>query len=107
MAFNSFALPYPIRVDAFTSPSVNPVLHLLTHTHSDHITGLSSKSFASTVICSHNAKLMLLRHEVYNEQALFQQELRSQRVRTFAHLKVDVPDGEVGSRDLLVRPCFV
>ncbi|KAE9393262.1 hypothetical protein BT96DRAFT_227522 [Gymnopus androsaceus JB14] len=111
--FNSFALPYPIRVDAFSaiSPSSpephNAVLHLLTHTHSDHIVGLQAKSFCQRVICSADAKDMLLRHEVYRERALHEGEYRAEHNLTFKHLKVDPwigPDGEVfyhGSRDLL------
>jgi len=106
--FDSFAQPYDIRVDAFNSlpDRKTPSLHLLTHTHSDHITGLSAKSFASRIICSHDAKVMLLRHEVYNERSLFEQELRAEKVRTFAHLKVSTRDGDIrfhGERDLLVR----
>lgn len=108
--YNAFALPYQIRIDEFTdSPNLicTPLLHLLTHTHTDHITGLSSKSFGYTVICSHDAKQMLLRHEVYAERDLFEKDVRSERVRTFGHLKVDprVVDGEMfytGARDLLV-----
>lgn len=110
--YNSVIHPYNIRVDDFADSrdlSVAPALHLLTHTHSDHINGLSAKSFGSTVICSPDAKEMLLRHEVYNERALQEQELRSEKQRTYKHLKVDPrvrPDGVVyytGSRDLLVR----
>jgi DNA cross-link repair 1C protein len=108
--YNAFILPYKIRVDDFADSSNEyaPALHLLTHTHADHINGLSSKSFGHTVICSHDAKQMLLRHEVYAERALHEQELRSEKLRTFSHLKVDpfvMPDGGTyytGSRDLLV-----
>ncbi|KAI0040827.1 hypothetical protein FA95DRAFT_1527241, partial [Auriscalpium vulgare] len=109
--FNGFIHPYPIRVDEFSSPpslTTVPALHLLSHTHSDHIVGLSSKSFASTIICSEDAKEMLLKHEVYKERALKDMELRSDgRVsRTFQHLKVSplVIGGRTdyqGSRDLL------
>src|SRR5271154_386648 len=112
--YNSFVLPYPIRVDDFTD-NVNlvtqtpiPALHLLTHTHSDHINGLSAKSFGYTVICSQDAKEMLLRHEVYAERALHDMQLRAVTTRTFRHLKVDPVMGECGrmyyhgSRDLLV-----
>ncbi|KAG5643924.1 hypothetical protein DXG03_009332 [Asterophora parasitica] len=107
--FNSFALPYPIRVDNFASNTDDnaPALHLLTHTHSDHINGLSAQSFGYKVVCSRDAKEMLLRHEVYAERALHQQELRPQKTRTYSHLKVDPlrgPDGVLyyaGSRDLL------
>ncbi|KZP10395.1 hypothetical protein FIBSPDRAFT_963112 [Athelia psychrophila] len=108
--YNSFILPYNIRVDDFTDSSnlqVAPALHLLTHTHTDHIGGLSAKSFGYQVICSIDAKEMLLRHEVYGERALHEQELRSEKLRTFSHLKVDprvMPNGEIyytGSRDLL------
>ncbi|KAG6872838.1 hypothetical protein C0995_006008 [Termitomyces sp. Mi166 len=107
--FNSFVLPYRIRVDNFTSNTGDnpPALHLLTHTHSDHIVGLSAQSFGCKIICSRDAKEMLLRHEVYAERELHDQNYRPQRTRTFAHLKVDPtvgPDGTVsylGSRDLL------
>ncbi|KAE9387923.1 hypothetical protein BT96DRAFT_454671 [Gymnopus androsaceus JB14] len=110
--FNLFALPYPIRVDAFSAispscPEPNAVLHLLTHTHSDHIVGLQAKSFCQRVICSADAKDMLLRHEVYRERALHEGEYRAEHNFTFKHLKVDPwigPDEEVfyhGSRDLL------
>ena len=110
--FKSFIPPFPIRVDDFTNSDdieQPALLHLLTHTHSDHITGLSARSFASTVICSQDAKEMLLRHEVYSERALKEMEVRAENVKTFQHLKV-VPkkaqDGMVyynGTRDLLVR----
>jgi DNA cross-link repair 1C protein len=110
--YNSFVLPYSIRVDEFASSAdmlVAPALHLLTHTHSDHINGLSAKSFGYQVICSQDAKEMLIRHEIYAERELHDLQLRSQRTRTFAHLKVGPwrqPDGRMyykGSRDLLVR----
>ncbi|KAJ7740689.1 hypothetical protein DFH07DRAFT_838776 [Mycena maculata] len=108
--YNSFVLPYRIRVDEFaTSASQTqvPLLHLLSHTHSDHINGLGAKSFAGTVVCSEDAKAMLLRHEVYAERALHDEEYRAEATRTYAHLKLDplvYPDGSTcytGSRDLL------
>ncbi|KAG9317813.1 hypothetical protein JVU11DRAFT_2037 [Chiua virens] len=112
--YHSFALPYPIRVDNFTDtlddlppPYNRPRLHLLTHTHSDHIVGLASKSFAYRVICSPDAKEMLLRHEVYAERSLHDNEYRTEKKKTFGHLKVDpyvTPNGQkffAGSRDLL------
>lgn len=111
--YNAFILPYPIRVDDFADSAgltTIPALHLLTHTHSDHVNGLSAKSFSSTVICSRDAKEMLLRHEVYAERALTEQEVRAEKVRTFQHLKVaprtfeDGTVNHVGSRDLLVSP---
>jgi DNA cross-link repair 1C protein len=110
--YNSFVLPYNIRVDEFTALSDSvppPALHLLSHTHSDHITGLSAKSFGYQIICSEDAKEMLLRHEVYVERELYEQEFRSEPIRTFSHLKVDPrihADGSTthnGARDLLVR----
>ncbi|KDR81002.1 hypothetical protein GALMADRAFT_153374 [Galerina marginata CBS 339.88] len=110
--YNSFVLPYRIRVDDFASstsldPEDSPLLHLLTHTHSDHINGLSAKSFGLKVYCSYDAKEMLLRHEVYAERELLALELRADKIRTYSHLKVDPlvqPDGRRyynGSRDLL------
>lgn len=115
--YNSFILPYRIRVDDFTTSTTQEsaaALHLLTHTHSDHITGLSARSFGYKVVCSKDAKEMLLRHEVYAERELHQLELRAQKTRTYSHLKVDPllqPDGTMfygGSRDLLVcgSACF-
>ena len=107
--FHGFIPPFPIRVDEFGPAPAVPALHLLSHTHSDHIVGLSAKSFASTVICSADAKEMLLRHEVYNERALRDVDLREEArlSRTFGHLKVPpmLRDGRFdysGSRDLLV-----
>jgi metal-dependent hydrolase (beta-lactamase superfamily II) len=114
--YNSFVVPYRIRVDEFTNSigqEMVPALHLLSHTHSDHITGLQAKSFGYTVICSHDAKEMLLRHEVYAERSLHEQEYRAETTRTYSHLKVDpliYPDGSMyytGSRDLLVRTAAV
>ncbi|KAI0335707.1 hypothetical protein GY45DRAFT_1267000 [Cubamyces sp. BRFM 1775] len=117
--YNAFIPPYPIRVDDFSSPSPsastspkdtqapNVGLYLLTHTHTDHLNGLAAKSFGQTIVCSYDAKEMLLRHEVYAERALRDMDLRAQNIRTFAHLKVEpqrLEDGSVdyvGSRDLL------
>ncbi|KAF9442259.1 hypothetical protein P691DRAFT_779488 [Macrolepiota fuliginosa MF-IS2] len=109
--YNSFALPYRIKVDDFATPTgqeTAPALHLLTHTHSDHINGLSAKSFGHIVVCSHDAKEMLLRHEVYAERELKELDLRAERIRTYAHLKIDSINHSTmayyqGSRDLL-RP---
>lgn len=110
--YHGFILPYSIRVDQFTGlPSdfpVTPKLHLLTHTHIDHLTGLSSKSFGYTVVCSEDAKQMLLRHEVFDERSMFEHGIRAEKKRTFKHLKVAPlrrKDGTVehGGRDLLVR----
>jgi DNA cross-link repair 1C protein len=109
--YNSFVLPYRIRVDDFgqsTTQDCAAALHLLSHTHTDHINGLSAQSFGYTVICSNDAKEMLLRHEVYAERELHELDLRAEKTRTFSHLKVDPrtqPDGTMyyaGSRDLLV-----
>jgi DNA cross-link repair 1C protein len=111
--YHSYILPYRIRVDDFATPvdqdpRTAPLLHLLTHTHSDHINGLSAKSFGYKVYCSEDAKQMLLRHEVYAERELQALELRSEKIQTYSHLRVDpllYPDGTIyytGSRDLLV-----
>ncbi len=110
--FHGFIPPFPIRVDEFGStPGITavPALHLLSHTHSDHILGLSAKSFASTIICSADAKEMLLKHELYKERALRDTDLcdEARLSRTFGHLRVPplLRDGRIdytGSRDLLV-----
>lgn len=112
--YNAYILPYRIRVDDFSEPinqdpRTTPLLHLLTHTHTDHIKGLSARSFGYKVICSKDAKEMLLRHEIYAERELQALDLRTEKIRTYAHLKVDPlcnPDGTKyynGSRDLLVN----
>lgn len=103
---DDFATP----LDQDVAPA--PALHLLTHTHTDHINGLSAKSFGHRVVCSHDAKEMLLRHEVYAERELKQRDLRAERVRTFAHLKIDPVHHPAiayyqGSRDLLVIVMFL
>lgn len=89
--YNSFVKPYPIRVDEFSVPrDGNPTvaaLHLLTHTHSDHTIGLNAKSFGSIIICSWDAKEMLLRHETYQARFLREEEYVVEKQRTFEHLK--------------------
>ena len=113
--FNAFALPYRIRVDAFTqlpSQDVQPSLHLLTHTHTDHVNGLASKSFGSVVYCSRDAKEMLLKHESFMERELYHEQLKPEKTRMYSHLKVvpvTRPDGSrcfIGARDLLVCGFF-
>ncbi|KAH8831054.1 beta-lactamase-like protein, partial [Flagelloscypha sp. PMI_526] len=112
--FDAFLTHYPIRVDDFTSlpessssSSPTPLLHLLTHTHSDHIAGLSAKSFGHRVVCSPDAKQMLLLYEPFYERNLHDMEFRAEKNRVFAHLKVDPPAGPLkggfypGTRDLL------
>ena len=86
--YHFYILPYRIRVDDFATPlnqdpSEAPLLHLLTHTHSDHINGLSARSFGYKVYCSEDAKQMLLRHEVYAERELQALELRSEDSNLF------------------------
>jgi glyoxylase-like metal-dependent hydrolase (beta-lactamase superfamily II) len=109
---HGFIPPFPIRVDQFgASPglTVVPALHLLSHTHSDHILGLSANSFASTIFCSPDAKQMLLKYEPYSERFLRDIDLRDEvrLSRTFGHLKVPplLKDGKLdlsSGRDLLV-----
>ncbi|KLO11494.1 hypothetical protein SCHPADRAFT_891560 [Schizopora paradoxa] len=110
--YNSFVQEYLIRVDEFTTPKSNafvvPALHLLTHTHSDHIIGLNAKSFGSLIICSIDSKAMLLRHETFRSRALKENDFQPESTRTFSHLKGDylapssTSDGvRSGSVDLL------
>ena len=75
----------------------------------DDILGPSAKSFASTIICSPDAKQMLLRHELYNERLLRDVDLRDEArlSRTFGHFKVSpcLEDGKLDytvGRDFLV-----
>ncbi|KZT09201.1 uncharacterized protein LAESUDRAFT_542480 [Laetiporus sulphureus 93-53] len=108
--YNSVVRPYRIRVDDFSAPAdphAKQPLYLLSHTHTDHLYGLSARSFSGNVICSYDAKEMLLKHEVYIERALKDTEVRAEPVRTFSHLKINprrLQDGGIdytGSRDLL------
>ena len=118
--FHAFIPPYPIRVDAFQTPRLKdssmpiPDLHLLTHTHSDHLTGLSARSFAGMVICSKDAKEMLLNWESKEDRINFDKKFITTRRRGYEHLKIE-PTWEGDrlnwerSRDLLVSPlktCF-
>lgn len=110
--YHSFIKPYPIRVDEFTDKTdaslIVPALHLLTHTHSDHIIGLNAKGFSANVICSPDAKEMLLRHETYYARFLREGEFVHQKKRTFEHLKPSIasaPNEDHTNYDLLVsRP---
>jgi hypothetical protein len=109
---NGFIVPYPIRVDDFANPpgTRHAVLFMLSHTHSDHIVGLSAKSFSGKIVCSRDAKAMLLLHESYKGRRLKDHELRGEEgsARTFGHLSIKPANvgGRVnysGCRDLLVR----
>lgn len=111
--FHSFMRPYPIRVDAFATPADGPdyqipSLYLLTHTHTDHLAGLSSNSFGAVVVCSPVAKEMLLNLETTHERVAYDKGLRCGRFRPYANLKIDpikTKDGKMDytyARDLLV-----
>ena len=98
--YHSYILPYRIRVDDFATPGSQR-----------SAVASSFESFGYKFYCSEDAKQMLLRHEVYAERELQTLELRSQKIRTYSHLRVDpllCSDGTMyytGSRDLLV--CLV
>jgi hypothetical protein len=98
-----------IRVDDFTD-NRPAAAYFLTHTHSDHVTGLQAKSFGSLVYCSLDAKQMLLNHETYKKRSHLQDEYIANPERTYAHLQTGMRRSEEevavdGSRDLLV--CYV
>ena len=110
--YDSFIHPYPIRVDYFrdnlTQADTVPALHLLSHTHSDHLPGLNAKSFGSIIVCSVEAKEMLLRYESWRARTNLENEVIVEKDRTYSHLKTNVRMrvGEmihVANRDLLVR----
>lgn len=109
--YTGFIKEYPfIRVDEFTTLPVPAKLHLLTHAHSDHLVGLNAKSFDGQIICSEDTKDVLLRLEQYKERAYYADEMRAQKKRMYAHLKIDPIKEDrrttyEGSRDLLVRGC--
>ncbi|KZO97143.1 hypothetical protein CALVIDRAFT_554751 [Calocera viscosa TUFC12733] len=110
--------PYPhlhlypeILVDLFCvppppNPQVTPALHLLSHTHVDHIRGLDAKSFCGKVVCSPDAKTMILRMETAKDRVDYDRGLREQKIRRWARLRVGPRkrDGRLmwdGTRDLL------
>ncbi|KAF8333246.1 beta-lactamase-like protein [Cantharellus anzutake] len=100
--------PYTdIRVDAFATPhgEENEVthLHLLTHVHSDHISGLENPSFGQPVVCSLDSKNMLLRAEKGPDRIAYDRGHTPHVVRPWAHLQTNGRDGRGISRDLL-RP---
>lgn len=111
--YHSFIRPYPIRVDAFATPQGDanftpPALYLLTHTHTDHIDGLSLLSFGGQVVCSEVAKEMLLRWEPSAERIEFDRGKRKSKLRPCSHLRIrpTEKDGKQDftlARDLLVR----
>lgn len=114
--YSSFIRPYPIRVDDFRDnlkPSDPiPALHLLSHTHTDHLPGLNAASFGSIIICSLDAKEMLLRHESWRARSNFENHTVVEKERTYAHLKTNIRMrvGEfihIANRDLLVRSAFL
>ncbi|KAF8526751.1 beta-lactamase-like protein [Gautieria morchelliformis] len=107
---HSFILPYRIRVDDFMTPRDRhfepPALYLLSHTHSDHITGLSAKSFGARVVCSIDAKHMLLNYEYALDRIAFDKGEIPEKRRPYAHLKIyHIPSArskrKTYSRDLL------
>jgi len=109
---HAFLVPYRIRVDNFSTPRdpafETPALYLLSHTHSDHITGLTAKSFGARIICSADSKHMLLNAEPATDRIAFDRGQKSDKTRPYAHLKIDPllrPNGtweRAYARDLLV-----
>lgn len=110
--YNSFIQPYPIRVDDFRDNleqgSTVPALYLLSHTHSDHLPGLNAKSFGSIIVCSIEAKEMLLRYESWRARTNLENDIIAEKERTYSHLKSNVrmrvgEEIHVANRDLLVH----
>lgn len=109
---HSFLGPYRIRVDDFSTPRdapfETPALQLLSHTHSDHVTGLSAKSFGTRIVCSIDAKHMLLNGEPAKERIAYDNGEKTEKKKPYAHLKIDPVLTASGkwerthSRDLLV-----
>ncbi|KAG8901010.1 hypothetical protein FRB99_005602 [Tulasnella sp. 403] len=94
--------PYDnIRVDAFFTPRDKEYKHanllFLTHTHSDHVQGLSNPSFGSNVVCSKDAKHMLLSYEPGSERD------KPKRTRPYTHLEGAVQTSADKSRPPIRR----
>ncbi|KDQ20968.1 hypothetical protein BOTBODRAFT_84904, partial [Botryobasidium botryosum FD-172 SS1] len=102
--------PYPeIRIDSFADSAASPFppakLYLLTHTHSDHIQGLDAKSFGQPVVCSEDAKRMLILGERVADRIAFDKGDISERKKPWGHLKTRARRGDQSSisRDLLAE----
>ncbi|KAG8923551.1 hypothetical protein FRC01_012620 [Tulasnella sp. 417] len=85
-----------IRIDSFFTPRnagpveyKSPDLLLLTHTHSDHVHGLASKSFGLPLHCSADARTMLLRHESLQERRKYT-EPGTHGGRPYGHLEANI-----------------
>ncbi|KZV84512.1 hypothetical protein EXIGLDRAFT_753795 [Exidia glandulosa HHB12029] len=95
--------PFNIRVDTFHTPRDEPfsppALYLLSHTHTDHTVGLSAKSFSSRVVCSPDARQMLLAMEPAADRIAVDNGKKALRNRPFSHLKIDPVTREDGSVD--------
>ncbi|EJT98796.1 hypothetical protein DACRYDRAFT_35001, partial [Dacryopinax primogenitus] len=67
-----------------------PALYLLSHTHVDHIRGLDASTFCGKVICSPDAKEMILRMETAKDRVDYDRGVREQKIRRWARLKTAV-----------------
>ncbi|KIO24727.1 hypothetical protein M407DRAFT_212107, partial [Tulasnella calospora MUT 4182] len=103
--YNGHIPPYNnIRIDSFSTPTSSgavdyksPDLLLLTHTHSDHVQGLASKSFGLPLHCSADARTMLLRHESLQERKK-NTEPGTHGNRAYAHLESNIVTGNGKTR---------
>ncbi|KAG8965244.1 hypothetical protein FRC03_000789 [Tulasnella sp. 419] len=78
-------------------------IHLLTHTHSDHIGGLKNTSFGLPVICSPDAKEMLLNLESLRDRVAYDNGLKGRRVQPYRHLCGEIQTSADGSREVIKR----
>lgn len=84
-----FEFPY-IRIDSF-SQSPTPgfptaQLYLLTHAHTDHLTGLDSASTNIIILCSEVTKRLVLNYEREKDRIAFDRGLIEQRRRAYQGL---------------------
>lgn len=86
-------------------PAPNARLYLLTHVHTDHLTGLSN-AFTGKIVCSPDTKRMLLRLEAEIERERVDGGVREGRMLKYAGLKArTIGEGKTERMvDMIVRP---
>jgi hypothetical protein len=103
--FDASVPPYSfIRIDKFTKPASTTALHLLTHCHSDHLSGLGAKTFNSIALCSKDTRRIVLNLETYKNRALYAAALLEEKDKhkPYRNLRVRPGKNDGRSRDLLV-----
>lgn len=102
-----------IRIDSF-SQSPTPgfpaaQLYLLTHAHTDHLTGLNNASTNIVIICSEVTKRLVLNYEREKDRVAFDRKVIEQQKRAYQGLVAASEAAHTGKRKRgeVVRDPFV